>query len=438
MPDVPLTAPGNAVGKPVLVGYSGGLDSTVLLHLLAMDAGVRGNGLRAIHVHHGLHPDADAWAAHCERNCTGLGIALDVVRVDVRRDGGEGLEAAARNARHAAFGAALGDGGILALAHHRDDQAETFLLRALRASGVDGLAAMRPWRAFGHGWLWRPLLHTPRPALEAYASRHALDWIDDPSNVDDRHERNFLRWRVMPLLRERWPHAGASFARSAALQHDAATLLDDGDAAALAAVRCVDPGCIDATRLMLLPAPRRARVLRRWIADTGLPVLPAEGIARIERDLLAADAADAPEFAWHDAVVRRWGDLLWAERLRPSLPRGYRVQWRGNEALALPTGGRLRFADGDAAACDGGVTAPYIVHARDGGERIVLPGRTHSHALKHVLQDLGVPPWLRMRMPLLSTADGTLLAAGDLVFSAAFDARPGARHRRLVWSDATP
>lgn len=435
--DFPLLAHANSADKPLLVGFSGGLDSTVLLHLLATDDDARVRGLRAIHVHHGLHPDADAWAAHCERTCATLGIALDVVRVEVRRDGGDGLEAAARSARHAAFEAALGDGETLVLAHHQDDQAETFLLRALRGSGVDGLAAMRPWRAFGRGWLWRPLLDTPRATLEAHAREHGLDWIEDPSNADDAHDRNFLRLRVLSLLRERWPHADASFARSAALQRDAATLLDDGDAAALAAVRCTDPGCIDATKLASLPAPRRARVLRRWITDNGLPPLPAEGIARIERDLLAGDADTTPGFAWRDAVVRRWRDLLWAERQRPALPRDYRVQWRGDTTLALPTGDRLRFAGGaPPASRDESATEPWIVHAREGGERIALPGRTHSHALKHVLQDLGVPPWLRMRMPLLSSPDGTLLAAGDLVFSAGFDAWLKRHSRSLHWSPA--
>ena len=436
-PDFPLLARTGSAGKPVLVGFSGGLDSTVLLYLLATDDATRANGLRAIHVHHGLHADADAWAAHCERACAALGVALEVVRVDVHRDGGDGLEAAARHVRHAAFEAALHDGEILALAHHQGDQAETFLLRALRASGVDGLAAMRPWRAFGRGWLWRPLLDTPRATLEVHAREHALDWIEDPSNTDDVHDRNFLRLRVLPLLRERWPHADASFARSAALQHDAAMLLDDGDADALAAVRCVDPGCIDATKLAPLPAARRARVLRRWIAESGLPPLPAEGITRIERDLLAGDAETAPGFAWHGAVVRRWRDLLWAERQRPSLPRDYRVQWNGDAALALPTGDRLRFAGDDIPASrDAGTKESWIVHAREGGERIALPGRTHSHALKHVLQDLGVPPWLRMRMPLLSGPDGTLLAAGDLVFSAGFDAWLKRHRRSLRWSPA--
>jgi tRNA(Ile)-lysidine synthase len=196
-------------GRSILVGYSGGLDSSVLLHLLADDADARRNGLRAIHVHHGLHPDADAWAAHCERECAALGLPLQVVRVEVDRDSGLGIEGAAREARHRAFAEALRDGEILALAHHRDDQAETFLLRALRGSGVDGLASMRPWRAHAPGWSWRPLLDIARDALRDHAATHGVRWIDDPGNNEAAFDRNFLRNEVMPLLRQRWPHAAA-------------------------------------------------------------------------------------------------------------------------------------------------------------------------------------------------------------------------------------
>ena len=153
-----IAIPQGATAGPVTVGFSGGLDSCVLLHMLATQASIHERGLRALHVHHGLHADADAWALHCRNACEALGVPLQVVRVEVDRGGGYGPEAAARDARRRAFAETLGEDEVLALAHHRDDQAETFLLRALRASGPGGLAAMRPWRLFGNAWLWRPLL----------------------------------------------------------------------------------------------------------------------------------------------------------------------------------------------------------------------------------------------------------------------------------------
>ena len=409
---------------PLCVGYSGGLDSTVLLNLLA--AARPAGGLRAIHVHHGLHADADRWAAHCERACAGLGVPLAVIRVNVAT-AGEGPEAAARAARHAAFAAALTPGEVLASAHHRDDQAETFLLRALRASGPDGLAAMRRWRAFGPGRLWRPLLDVAREDLLAYAQAHGLEWIDDPSNADVAFDRNFLRQRVLPLLRERWPHATDALARSATFCAATNELLADGDAAAFADVATVDPHCLSRVRLRTLSEARRARVLRHWIAALALPPLPANGIQRIEAEILDAREDAEPVFHWHGAVVRAWRDLLHAGWTRTPLPADWRVEWDGRAPLALPDGDTLELEGAER------FDAPVSVHAREGGERLVRPGRRHSHALKHVLQELGVPPWERERLPLLSGADGELLGAGDLVHSAAFDTWLRARGARLAW-----
>jgi tRNA(Ile)-lysidine synthase len=415
------------VRQPLLVGFSGGLDSTVLLHALAASAQARERGLRAVHVHHGLHPDADAWAAHCERICAALQVPLAVMHVRVRPTG-HGPEATARAARLAAFTETLREGEALALAHHQDDQAETFLLRALRGSGVEGLRAMRRWRRFGRGWLWRPLLDIPRTALLEYARRHELAWIDDPSNADTTFDRNFLRHRVLPLLRERWPGADAALARSAALQGEAHLLLVAGDARLLLEARAGHDDTLDVRVLRAAPAARRARVLRRWVETLGLPPLPRQGIACIETELLPAPRDATARFAWSGAVVRRWCDVLHAGWERPALPPGWSTSWDGREPLALPDGDRLRL-DGPRT----GFERPVRVAARRGGERIRLPGRAHSHALKHVLQDHHVPPWVRERLPLLLDDDDGVLAAGDLFVSAAFAEWLAHHGARVAW-----
>lgn len=398
---------------PVLVGFSGGLDSSVLLHLLAQSPAYRRAGLRALHVHHGLHPDADAWAAHCAEFCARHAVALQVQRVQVPRDSGHGLEAAARQARRAAFVAALGEGEWLALAQHRDDQAETLLLRALRASGPDGLAAMRPLRAFARGQLWRPLLALPRQLLRDYAQRHALRWIDDPSNADPGFDRNFLRLQVLPLLRQRWPHADAALARSAQLCADGADLLGEEDRRALASAQYGDAAQLSVAALCALPAARRARVLRLWIEQLALPPLPAAGIAAVEHELLTARHDAQAGFAWHGARIRRWREALYAYVDPTPLPAAWEATWDGRAPLRLPDGRQLQLFAAAPLAFD----APLRVHLRRGGERIVLPGRAHSHLLKHALQQAAVPPWQRERLPLLSRGD-ELLAAGDRLLSA--------------------
>jgi tRNA(Ile)-lysidine synthase len=410
--------PSEAAQAPLAVGFSGGLDSTVLLHLLAHDPTQRATGLRALHIDHGLHADASRWAAHAEATCRALGIESRTIAVAVPRDSSLGPEAAARHARRTAFAAALHRGEVLALAQHLDDQAETFLLRALRASGVDGLAAMRPWREFAAGWLWRPLLQTPRRALLTYAERHGLSWVEDPSNRDTALDRNFLRHRVLPVLRERWPHADAALARSATLAAEASDLLDEQDAAALEQARSNDPdpsssAVLSRTALRALPAARRARVLRYWTRLCGAPPLPAEGVARIESDLLDRENDRLPAFAWHGHEIVAWRDHLYCfdarEREAHALPQDFGVRWDGSSPLTLPNGDRLEVIGTRA------LPWPVRVHARVGGERIRLPHRDHRHALKHVLQDHDVPPWERARMPLLSHEDGRLMAAGGRI-----------------------
>lgn len=444
-PALPMWSPRprEAASTPVLVGVSGGLDSTVLLHRLAADPAIRAHGLRAVHIHHGLHPDAARWAEHAQTLCATLNIACRVVVVRVPHESGLGPEGSARRARRTAFAQTLAVGEVLALAQHRDDQAETFLLRALRASGPDGLAAMRPWRTFASGWLWRPLLDIPRAALLAYAEREGLRWIDDPSNRDESFDRNWLRHRVLPLLRERWPQADAALARAAALSAEASDLLlaDDDDALAKARERS-HRDALSRRALAALAPERRARALRRWADTQGLPPLPAEGIARIERELLPCAHDRAPVFAWHGARIAVWRDALYAfdeaALSGSALPPAWSADWDGRSTLALPNGDALAIA-----GADGRTRAlpwPVRVHARRGGERIRLPGRSHRHALKHLLQDAEMPPWERTRLPVIEGPDGATLAAGDRIVSAELDAWLRAENVELRWRrrDRTP
>jgi tRNA(Ile)-lysidine synthase len=423
-------------GTPLLVGLSGGLDSTVLLHLLAGDEDVRARGLRAMHVQHDLQSSASDWAAHCSRLCAAMSIPLAIAPVHVERDSGMGLEAAAREARHAAFAAGLRAGETLALAHHRDDQAETVLLRLLRASGSEGVAAMRSLRAFGDGRLWRPLLALPRAVLLDYALEHALEWIEDPSNADTRHDRNFLRHRVLPLLHERWPNAGASLARSARLLAEDAQLLEEEAALRLLAARTHDPHTLLTAPLNALSPAWRARVLRNWLAALDLPPPPGHAFARIDGELLGSRHDAQAQLRWSGVRLERWRDQLHVEREQAALARDFTCEWNGAARLELPGGDSLELL----AAVDGAALpsslAPLRVVARQGGERIRLAGRRHSHALKDCLLRANLPPWLRRRLPLLRAPDDELLAAGDAVLSARWQDEVAARGIALHWRPA--
>ncbi|MBP6693247.1 MAG: tRNA lysidine(34) synthetase TilS, partial [Xanthomonadales bacterium] len=271
----------------LLLALSGGPDSSALLHALAAEPLARARGLRALHVDHALHPDSADWARHAQAACADAGIALQVVPVDVRARG-TGLEAAARAARYAALRAAQREGELVLTAHHADDQAETLLWRLLRGAGPQGLAAMRPLRRFGRGWLARPWLALPRAAIRAYLDRHAITWIDDPANADPRHDRSFLRHAVLPLLQSRWPQAAGGLARSAAMLDHGARQLRADARRLLARWRGPDPATLRWAALVAATPVLRGAVLREWLLDLGLAPPGASALAAIERELLAA------------------------------------------------------------------------------------------------------------------------------------------------------
>jgi tRNA(Ile)-lysidine synthase len=415
--------------RSLLVGLSGGLDSTVLLHALARRRGSA--RLRAVHVHHGLHADADAWTAHCRQLCDALGVALVVARVRVDRDSPLGPEAAAREARYAAFAEALRPDEDLVLAHHRDDQAETVLLRLLRASGSAGAAGMRASRPFHDACLRRPLLDVPRAQLLAHAQRHGLAWCEDPSNAREDADRNFLRLRVLPLLRERWPRADAAIAGSAARLANDAALLQEAVDERLRALRG-EHDWLPVEGLRALAPGWRAQVLRRWTRQQGLPPLPGTAPAHIDADVLDAAHDRAACYRWQDAELRRWGDRLYVCRRAYAAGDWPVLGWDGRQPLALADGGTLAVDPVPAQGFDPAF-GPCTVAPRSGGERIRLPGRRHTHALKDRLREAALTPWERARVPLLFAADGELLAAADMLVSARLQPWLDAHGARLRW-----
>ncbi|MBL8383883.1 MAG: tRNA lysidine(34) synthetase TilS [Burkholderiales bacterium] len=270
----------------VHAGFSGGLDSSVLLHLLVAQARAGRLALRAVHVDHGLSPNASAWVAHCRDACAAYGVELRVAAVAVGRAGGQSLEEQAREARYRVY-ESLGD-GVVALAHHADDQAETLLLQLLRGAGPKGLAAMPELALQRRGArIWRPLLGVSRAEIAAAGRAAGLHWIEDESNRDTALRRNFLRSRILPLLAQAFPHPARTMARAARLQGDAASLLDELADADLAVLLSSDGHALALQPLSLLGPARQANVLRRWLARAGTRA-PSE--ARLQAMLVALSA----------------------------------------------------------------------------------------------------------------------------------------------------
>lgn len=395
----------------LLLGYSGGLDSSVLLHLLAALPQARARGLRALHVDHGLQPQSAAWAAHCLATAAALDVPCDVERVHVDTTAGLGLEAAARNARHAAFARRLAPDDIAVFAQHRDDQVETLLLRLLHGAGHEGLAAMRAWRRFGTGWLWRPLLDVPRASLAQFAQAHGIDAIHDPSNDDPRFARNRLRHRVLPALREAWPDADTRIAATGQRLRDEADALDTIATHHLAHLQDAD-NTLSCSGLRALPDALRRHLLGRWLDSHGLPRPPPGLWTRVTVDLLDARPDATPLLAWRGAELRRYRDRLHAMPPHRTPP-DWRRAWDGNTPLTLPHDlGTLQLDPPYP------FDTPVTVASRTGGERLTCRGI--HRPLRLLLQEHAVPPWQRERLPLLSDPTGTLLAAGDVLQSDTF------------------
>ena len=406
------------------VALSGGLDSTVLLHLLVQLRKTHSlPPITAVHVHHGLQAAADAWPAHCQALCKGLGVPLQVIAVQVQA--GASVERAARDARYQAFAAISGAGEVLLLGQHRDDQAETLLFRLLRGAGVSGLAGMPRQRRLGAGHLCRPLLDVSRAQLESYARAQGLSWIEDPSNSQTDFSRNFLRHEVLPVLARRWPQAAASMARSAVHCAEAQGLLDElaqqdlHAAGSTSEFAWLGLPSLELTAIASLSPARQRNALRHWLsAFTSLP----DTDHWAGWDALRDARIDAqPVWKLADGELHRAGGRIWwlaGEWLhQPIAP----VLWPcPDQALALPGNGRVHFV-GDIP--DG----PLQVSYRLGGEVMAQAQRGHRD-LKRLLNERGVPLFARGRLPLLYRNE-QLLAVANLP---GLDSSP-CGHWKLQW-----
>ncbi|AMN47331.1 hypothetical protein ACG33_09530 [Steroidobacter denitrificans] len=464
---------GDVPARRLCIAYSGGLDSTVLLHAAArLCADHPGHRLRAVHIDHQLHDDSARWSTHCEAFAGRLGAAFQKVTVEVPRRPDQGLEAAARAARYDALGALLAPGELLLTAHHADDQLETVLLALMRGAGLRGLSAMPSGQRFARGWLVRPLLGFTRTALEAWACQERLEWLTDPSNTDTRFDRNYLRHRVLPALQERWPAAARSAVRSAAHLGEAGAVLD-----ALAARDYAAAGvgaCVALEALRSLDPARRRNLLRYWIRQQGLLAPSTRKLAAIEHDLLRAREDRVPCVAWEGGELRRHAGLIHA--LRPGEvpaaafePLRWPVRWPATQPLVLPGGlGRLRLehcgsrenGGHETVMAEIGMSGPGLVgppvtgppvtgppitglavtrlapslevRARRGGEFLRPAGDPHRRTLKKLLQSRGVLPWWRPHVPLIYSA-GRLAAVADLWIAQEFAAGEGEPSARIVW-----
>ncbi|MDH3695151.1 MAG: tRNA lysidine(34) synthetase TilS [Gammaproteobacteria bacterium] len=419
--------------QSLLVAFSGGTDSSVLLHALATHHGDLPAQLTALHVDHGLHPDSGAWRQHCERVCASLNIPFSYCSLQLEPMKGESVEELARVARYEWFSKMMQAGDVLLTAHQRGDQAETVLLQLFRGAGVSGLAAMPDIAGFASGHLLRPLLEFSRDQISQYAHDEQLETLSDPANTDLRFQRNIVRHEVMPLINQHWPGAEKTLVRSAKHCADAANLLDE------LAQQDLEAATVDTSAYLLSPLPplridllaslsseRINNLLRYWI-KTNEFLLPSLRKLQEAVKQLVDNNTRGGCVEWSNAELRRYREHLFLQH-KLSIEKTFPSKsWSATEPFDLhETKVRLQVKPCVSrglrkSALQGEVIS---IRPRQGGEQIRLPHAQHRTVVKKLYQTRGIPPWIRERLPLLYIAD-QLAAIPGIAVDDAFAARHG-------------
>lgn len=420
--------------KNILIAYSGGIDSQVLLHCLASLKSQKRltSELSVCHVDHGLSANTFHWQAFAKEQCQKFNLPLKIISVNVKAKAQKSLEALARDARYDALQSVANVGDLIVTGHHSDDQAETFLLALKRGSGLKGLCAMQSEMPLGEQLLVRPLLNISRRDIEAYAKEYKLTWIEDESNTNERFDRNFLRHQILPKLNERWPSINKTIARSAEHCNEAQQLLNE-----LAEQDLSDSlhstSKLSIPHLNKLNEPRLKNLLRYFLATHNILMPSHQQILQICQQI-NADADKSPVIQLDNSCLRRFKNELYLtdiyqdisswqhevsfshldkKTLSVSLPDGLGAL--SMSINTIDTQSELNWqADIKSPLANQRVTIGFT----HDNPKCLPQYRQHSRALKKVLQELAIPTWQRKRLPFLFYDNELVAVVGHFVCKA--------------------
>lgn len=402
----------------IFVAFSGGIDSHVLLHLAALTNDLKPK-ITAVHVHHGIQTEADAWAEHCQTIALGLGVEFKCLSVEVQKKTRQSLEELARNVRYQAFKSLLGEHDVILLAQHREDQMETVLLQLFRGSGVQGLSGMPLSIPFGKGLMCRPLLDVSKQKIKEYAQENQLTWIEDPSNKSDDFDRNFLRNQVLPQLKQKWPGLDKTIARSARHCASAHNILEELAKELLNQIIDKADNTLNITQLLKLDFYKQQLVLRQWFTINQLRMPSEKKLQNIIKEVIKAKESRNPEIRGQGYCIRRYRNKLFCITTRHIDQEYYEQHWAEvSKKLLLNDGSKLVLFESDTGIPKiAWEKAKVVVKFRQGSEKIRLPGREGRHSLKKLYQEKAIAPWQRANIPLVYL-DNNLAAIADLWVSA--------------------
>jgi tRNA(Ile)-lysidine synthase len=388
------------------VGFSGGADSTALLQCLHECRERLPAQLHAIHFHHGLQQEAEAWQEHCRKFCDERNIPYHAEILEIDSAVGTSQEEESRNCRYRAVARILGSDEMYLTAHHAEDQAETLFLNLLRGSGVEGIAGIPALRNLGHGWVARPLLEQRRQELVDYLAQRSISWLTDPSNEDTAFDRNYLRHELFPTLEKRWPGLVPRLVRTARNARSTVNAMADfienqsGDL-------INDRLKMSLHKLLVLDPEMQGLILRQWLRRHEVPMLTEARLREFLGQLAAAPADSRAEVQWGDWMIKHYRHDLWLHRRAPYVACPQEA-WSSGMQLDLGPDSGMLLLSGEPAVLPSG----WIVRTRQAEDRIRMRPNGPSHRIKHFFQSAGIPPWLRPAIPVLEW-DGEAVALGD-------------------------
>jgi len=415
------------------IAYSGGLDSHVLLHMLASIQNEINPKVVAVHINHGISSDADSWVKHCQKVCEDHSIEFQTFSVDLSQKSDKGTEAFAREKRYEVLGGLMNSHDLLLTAHHMDDQLETILLQLMRGSGPDGLVGMPQAREFSKGILLRLLLDYSREQIHKYALSESLSWVEDESNKSNKYDRNFLRNRIIPELLTRWPGALKTAQRAAKHQAEARSLINEVSNSDLDLICESKYTKVDLSVFDNLSSIRKKNVLRAWIKINKLDMPDAQIIEKIITEVIHANADRNPCIKWKGGEIRRYRGYLYIMNSLSVHDVEMSKTWNLEGSLKL-TSGYLRAVSGKGNGIKKAMLSDDTVEIRyrQGGEQIKPSGRVETHDLKKLFQDQGILPWLRDRVPLIYY-ENELIAVADLWVASKYAATETEVAWQIIW-----
>lgn len=405
-----------------LIALSGGLDSTALLSLLVKQREIQPHlNLRAIHIHHGLSPNADNWVAHCIQLCRQLHVPLIIEKVQVDRT--QGVEAGAREARYNAIAKHLQPNELLVTAHHQQDQTETFFLALKRGSGLRGLSAMQTQSCIYNLPLFRPLLSFTRTELEDYVKKQALNWVEDESNLDNRYERNFLRNQILPALRQRWGHFDLAVQRSAQHCFEQQQLINELLAETFQQHYDKNHRTLNIHSFPQYSALKQKALLRLWLEQLHQPMPSTVQLNQLIQDVIFAQQDKNPQFLFNKQVIRRYQHRLYLTDCFADISH-IQFEVKPNQIIELPDNlGMLslkkHFTELEIQWKQHNIRLPlataHSIQIRFRYSDKVRDKNGINQDIKKVWQAYQVPPWLRQRIPLIFYGEEFQCAVGYFV-----------------------